>query len=117
VASAFGGETTCTRYMFPGSRDDVRGRAAQAALFQLWRLLEGVSPRLGWQSPWGATLPFPKVRSYLPTRDPHGPRAPAPPATFGSIARSGRPDLGGAVRGHHGTDVYRISQCRRGGTG
>jgi nicotinamide-nucleotide amidase len=41
VASAFGGETTCTRYMFPGSREDVRGRAAQAALFQLWRLLQG----------------------------------------------------------------------------
>jgi nicotinamide-nucleotide amidase len=35
VASAIGGETTCSRHQFPGSRSDVRERAAQAALYQL----------------------------------------------------------------------------------
>jgi competence/damage-inducible protein CinA-like protein len=46
VAAAVGGESTCLRYQFPGGRDDVRGRAAQAALFQLWRMLQEMSPAL-----------------------------------------------------------------------
>ena len=35
IASAVGGETTCTRHVFPGTRTEIRERAAQAALFQL----------------------------------------------------------------------------------
>jgi competence/damage-inducible protein CinA-like protein len=44
VAATAGNTTSSARYMLPGTRREIRERAAQAALFQLWSMLDGADP-------------------------------------------------------------------------